>query len=573
MKKQQQYSKRLMLHKLNLAKFISILLFICLSIGCKNSHTVKEKEIVKVPEKMDDQISDNIRAVLNFAKESNGAINDSTKLSVFSVVNSFYEKNGYQGIWSHEEKWKTVADSMFQFIKNSRYYGLYPDDYHYKQINLLRLKIQNDSLARMDAVAWTKADLLLTDAFMKTLKDLKEGRILPDSLSIVLKDNFIDSFFISKLNTSLSANDVSETFKSVEPTNLNYVSLKQLLPDFVDKMDTQKYLFVHFPYIDTLVFYKELQQRLLQSGFGSSEIEAPDSALLSKEIKKYQAKHKLTADGKAGENTIRSLNLNDNEKFRRIALTLDRYKMLSPLPESYIWVNLPGLYLKVFDHDSVVVESKVIIGKPTTPTPVLQSQITNMVTYPNWTIPESIIRKDILPALKVNPGYLASKGFSLVDYNGETVDPFTVKWSKYKKGIPWKIVQGSGDDNALGIFKFNFNNPYSVYLHDTNQRYLFANSNRALSHGCVRVQNWEALAFYIARNDSIATKPGHPLSYNADSIRTWIANKSRKTIMVKKRLPLYIQYFTCEEKNDKIVFYNDVYGEDNVLEEKYFANK
>jgi len=175
--------------------------------------------------------------------------------------------------------------------------------------------------------------------------------------------------------------------------------------------------------------------------------------------------------------------------------------------------------------------------------------------------------------LKNNPGYLASKGFSLVDSHGETVNPYTVNWSKYTKAIPWKIVQGSGDDNALGIFKFNFNNPYSVYLHDTNQRYLFQNSQRALSHGCVRVQKWEALAFYIAQNDSLATKEGEQLSYNTDSIKTWIANKARKTIMVKKRLPLFIEYFTCEAKNNKIVFYNDIYNEDKALEQKYFANR
>jgi len=110
-------------------------------------------------------------------------------------------------------------------------------------------------------------------------------------------------------------------------------------------------------------------------------------------------------------------------------------------------------------------------------------------------------------------------------------------------------------------------------LHDTNQRYLFANANRALSHGCVRVQNWEALAFLIAQNDSLATKEGHPLSYNSDSIKTWIANKSRKTIMIKKRMPLFIEYFTCEVKNGKLFFYNDVYNDDRYLEQKYFANK
>jgi murein L,D-transpeptidase YcbB/YkuD len=221
----------------------------------------------------------------------------------------------------------------------------------------------------------------------------------------------------------------------------------------------------------------------------------------------------------------------------------------------------------------MVLESKVVVGKASTRTPVLTSSITDMVTYPQWTIPESIIRKDILPELKNDPGYLSRKGFSLVDTKGETVNPYTVNWSKYSKGIPWKVVQGSGDDNALGVFKFNFSNPYSVYLHDTNQRYLFKNSDRALSHGCVRVENWQRLAFFIARQDSLAMEEGQTVSYNEDSIKTWIANKERKRIMVKKKLRLYIEYFTCEVKNDKIHFYDDVYNNDKYLAQKYFANK
>ena len=143
-----------------------------------------------------------------------------------------------------------------------------------------------------------------------------------------------------------------------------------------------------------------------------------------------------------------------------------------------------------------------------------------MVTYPQWTIPASIIRQDILPQLKKDPGYLTRKGFSLVSYEGETIDPYSVDWTKYSKGIPWKVVQGSGDDNALGVFKFNFNNPYSVYLHDTNQRYLFKNANRALSHGCVRVEKWQDLANYIAGLDSLAMKNNQPAAYNADSIKS-----------------------------------------------------
>lgn len=554
-------------------KFCLIAFLICLVAACRQNEPVKKKEIVKVPEKMDDQISDNIKASLNFAGTSNGLINDSIRLAEYKLVNDFYEKNNFQGIWSKTEVWNPIADSMLEFIKQSKYYGLYPEDYHFQNLDSLRTQILRDSLVRMDAIAWTKADLMLTDAFMKTLKDLKEGRMVPDSVSIVSKENYADSFFVANLKKIMETRTLTDILHAVEPVNPGYVSLKSNLVNFVDSMNPKKYIYLDFPYTDTVAFNNKLYQRLLQSGFGDKEISSPDSTELANAVKKYQAKHKLTVDGKAGQGTIRSLNFTDNEKFRRIAVTLDRYKMLPDLPETYIWVNIPGFYLKVFNQDTVVMESRVIVGKPSTPTPLLTSKISNMVTFPNWTIPESIIRKDILPVLKINPGYLASKGYSLVDSHGETVNPYTVNWSKYTKGIPWRIVQGSGDDNALGIFKFNFNNPYSVYLHDTNQRYLFKNPERALSHGCVRVQNWEALAFFIAHGDSLATKPGEALSYNTDSIKTWIAKKARKTIMVKKRLPLYIVYFTCDAKNDHIVFYNDIYNGDQELEQKYFAGK
>ena len=93
-----------------------------------------------------------------------------------------------------------------------------------------------------------------------------------------------------------------------------------------------------------------------------------------------------------------------------------------------------------------------------------------------------------------------------------------------------------------------------------------------MSHGCVRVQNWEELAFYIARNDSL-NQTGNKLAYNVDSIKTWLANKDRKRIIVKNKLPLFIEYFTCEVKNDKLIFYDDIYNDDRMLAEKYFGNK
>ena len=132
----------------------------------------------------------------------------------------------------------------------------------------------------------------------------------------------------------------------------------------------------------------------------------------------------------------------------------------------------------------------------------------------------------MLPAIKKDPGYLARKGFSLIDKEGMEVDPYTVDWTKYKKGIPYKIVQGSGDDNALGILKFNFPNKYAVYLHDTNQRSLFSQTTRSLSHGCVRVQDWQKLALYMIRSDHTDSSKVKPVE---DSLQAWLARKEKGT--------------------------------------------
>jgi murein L,D-transpeptidase YcbB/YkuD len=127
----------------------------------------------------------------------------------------------------------------------------------------------------------------------------------------------------------------------------------------------------------------------------------PDSLQLNTAIKKYQNKKGLKPDGKVSSSLVRIMNLSDAEKFKRIAITLDRYKQLpSVMPEKYIWVNLPGYYLKVWDNDSVVIESKIICGKPVTRTPLLYSVISNMVTYPTWTVPTSIHCKTVSSKIK-----------------------------------------------------------------------------------------------------------------------------------------------------------------------------
>ncbi len=554
-------------------------IFLLFILSCGNNDSKKDENIIADPKAMDNKVADNISNALKNALDNSGKIDDSTTIELKQIANEFYSKNDYKPVWSSRGKWYSLADSLYQFIANAEDEGLFPSDYHYKDLKFVKDTLDADSLTRMNAALWTKADLLLTDGFMHIIKDLKQGRLQPDSLSLNKDSVLVDKFFIATLNELLQKKDFTGLLNSLQPKHKNYWELKKGIKRFVDSMDRRDYTHVTFPFKrgdekDSLFFIRILQKRLLESNCIDSGKNLPDSATLYKAIKKYQVKNNLIADGMYGRNLIGSLNSNDVERFKRIAITLDRYKQLPPkMPEKYIWVNIPGYYLVLINADTVVLESRVITGRPETRTPLLTSEISDMITYPTWTVPNSIIVKQYLPRLKNNPNYISRIGLKLLNSKGEVVDPNTVNWNKYSRGIPYKVMQGSGDNNSLGVFKFNFSNPYSVYLHDTNQRYLFKNANRALSHGCVRVQEWDKLAYYIADNDSTLSIRRDSLKYTADSIRNWIAKKERRRIDVKNHIPLYIRYFSCEGKDGIIKFYEDIYGEDKLLMEKYFAKK
>jgi L,D-transpeptidase YcbB len=566
-----------------------LVLLVCLLMGivmisCHHKKHLSNTEIVSKPADMDDQVSDDIEQTLDDALENNGKIDDSIILQFTPVVDSFYIGNNYSNVWSHNEKWVPLADSLYKFIQSSEQEGLFPNDYHFQHLVSLKNKLDKNATSRKDATLWTRADLMLTDGFIHIVRDLKQGRFTQDSIELNKDSILSDDFFANSLKEALATGKVTALLDSLEPSLTGYRQLKSGLKVFLDSMDRHTYTYLNYPVRsktkeDSLAFIQTLRQRLSESKCISDSINLPDSIQLKTAIKIYQKQKGIKKpDGKLTLALIKSLNDNDVERFKRIAITMDKYKSLpDTMPVKYIWVNLPEFYLRVWDHDTVAILSKIVCGKPTTRSPLLNGAITNMVTYPTWTVPTSIIVKQYLPKLQKDPNYLSHLPdhiiLHVVDKHGDIVDPTSINWKKYKKGIPYQIMQGSGDDNALGVLKFNFNNKYSVYLHDTNERNLFNDSVRCLSHGCVRVQEWQALAFYILRNDSlfVSQKMGIRTKYNTDSLMKILARKEKMTIYMYSKLPLFIRYFTCDAKDGKIIFYNDMYGEDKYIRDKYFS--
>ena len=519
-------------------------------------------------EVLNEKVGERVQKTLRYALRHDGLLEDSIQLSYSKAISNFYNENGFVPIWSDAGRSKKHADSMLVFVRDALHYGLFPQHYHADNLQKLQLAFEADTAgtsARRDIALWTRYELLLTDAFIGIARDLDVGRLAIDSTFLRADSIFQPKTYLDQLKQLLNGASLSSIMHGFEPVHSDYHALKKGLRRFLDTANIQtKDAYIDYPYRDSMVFISQLTQRLKELGALSWKVEQVDTLVLKNAILKVQEQRGLTRDGKYGPQLIGSLNLNSREKMIRLAINLDRYKKLpKQMPERYIWVNIPGFYLQVRENDSLMLHSRIVVGKPKTRTPLLQSAIGNIVTYPQWTIPNSIIIKEILPALKRNPGYLSKKGYSLLTWKGEEVDPYTVNWSKYTKGIPYKIVQGSGDDNALGVLKFNFANPFDVYMHDTNQRFYFDRSERALSHGCVRVQAWDSLSRYVTALDTGLAERKQPPAI-LDSLHKWLENKQKRTISLRYRLPLYFRYVTAEMKNDKIVFYGDLYGEDAI---------
>ncbi|WP_460975247.1 L,D-transpeptidase family protein [Spirosoma knui] len=189
--------------------------------------------------------------------------------------------------------------------------------------------------------------------------------------------------------------------------------------------------------------------------------------------------------------------MEDSLTIEQIQASLNTYRWLNRFPaEKRVIVNVPAASLRLVDRQGkTLVSSRVIVGKPGTPTPYFTASLTDVVMYPYWNVPRSIMVKELLPKIKKNPlATLDAMKLQVIDRRGRVVDPVGIDWSVSTGAFPYRLRQSTGCDNALGILKFTINNPYDIYLHDTNHRELFTQSNRWLSHGCIRVEKPVELA-------------------------------------------------------------------------------
>jgi murein L,D-transpeptidase YcbB/YkuD len=543
-----------------------LLSFFCAFGACQEPPRPVPVEIVREPELLNPKTGEVIAGAIAYALENKGRVDDSIILAETALVAAIYDKAPATRIWSDERQWLAVSDSLVGFIRGSERFALFPQDYHLRHIESLRDRLR-DSAAQTDAALWARGELMLSDAFAGICRDLKLGRLGRDSVTL-RQDTLLPAEQVANLLIKMQQGaGLTALFEGLEPHHPGYLALKEALPAFLDSMDRTPYTYIQWPKKDSITFVQQLQSRLFEDAHITFNTREADSLELAGAIRKAQEARGLTVDGKAGPQLVRSLNNTGREKFIRIVINMDRYKQLpEEMPPRYVWVNLAAFRMQLIDSGQIMMESRVIVGQPKTRSPVLTSSIYNLVTMPQWTVPYSIIFNEMLPKIQKSTEYLRKENLMVVDRYDSIIPPDSIDWSKLnKKYFPYLLKQRQGDDNSLGVIKFNFQNKYDVYLHDTNARSLFSRHNRAMSHGCIRVQKWDSLAKVLASSDSVRHHP--------DSIAQWIKRGEKRFVTLRNKTPIYIRYFTTEADEGNIRFYEDIYSDDKLLIGKYFASK
>ncbi len=539
--------------------------------SCGENTTPDGETLVSVedPEKINQLVNEQLASQLSKVDTGKTWSFGSDTITAVPQVVEFYKANANSQSWFSGGKLNAVGDSMMVLIRDAEYFGLIPEDYHIKQIDSFLLTSFDSATQSYNINKIANADVLITDAYFAMLVHASVGRIDNDSSrSRYWKIAKMDTN-TNVVNVLVEARKTSQFRKSIEahePQRLEYQSVKQYMNAYRRAMIGITWEHLPDRKVDSVGFFRGVDARLVQTRDWDSTIVGNDSLKRATALKKFQKRYYLEQDGKIGRNTLLAINMTPEDWYRQIAMNLERWRWEpAKFEKRHMVVNLPAYKMTVWEEDTIVMESRIVCGAVKTQTPELDSKMNQIVLYPYWTVPYSIAWKEILPHVKRDTSYLRKNRYEVLDRNKKVVDPKTITWSKYGKGnLPYQFRQMTGDDNALGVMKFEFYNPFAVYMHDTNAKRYFKTETRAYSHGCMRLEKYMDLAHFLLRDDSV--------KYPKDTFDIWVQQDTQRRINLRKPLPIHVRYFTCVVDTDGVVeLHTDVYLRDERMMKVIYA--
>jgi murein L,D-transpeptidase YcbB/YkuD len=500
------------------------------------------------------------------------------------IFKAFYKKYNYETVWNSKEH----RDFVINEFANAENEGLQSKDYNFKTLKTFEEKFNDlpDSLI-------IKYDLLLTSNIQLYIKHISSGKLNPNDLykDWDLAEKNID---INKiLFDCIDNNNFDDVIEKVKPQHLVYKKLKNALkilnqmPDeFAGWIDIREKILPNkknsfVPIVKKqLLYWGDLKERdtLLPTLYDKKTQEA---------VKIFQARHGLKPDAVIGKSTIEALNFSRNQRIEQIVVNLERWRWFAKdFGNHYLLINIPDYSIVAMKDKDTMQYQKVVVGKDTRKTPILESKISNINLNPNWTVPPTILKEDIYPEAEKNRGVFRKKGLVIMNSKNQEISPYSWKKADANK---YKYVQKPSRNNSLGSMKINFPNSHSVYLHDTNHRDYFAFTYRSLSSGCVRLEKPLEMAAHILNDTTkwslkriqdttdikhyykiqkekqiaIEKKNAKLLAKNPNLVieKKKFPKPELKTIVIKVADDIYVHqlYWTAWENNGVLQFREDIY--------------
>lgn len=472
-------------------------------------------------------------------------------------VSYAYQLAEYQPLWFDETGIKKGGTELTKQLNDLWDEGLEPGNYHVGYIQQALTQLENGKDFPLDSIVqWDKT---FTKAWLHAAKDLLMGsKEIHQGDSLWFAKNDTEFNGAAYLVKSLKAGSEFPSFDTFRPDIAEYAKMKNAVAQWSAlKNDTQYLLLkknIRPDQADSTwqaVIEKELH--------GVQPVENDSAKGIQTWIATYQYYHQLKVTGKYDSATYAKLKLVPDDYIHNLQMNMDRLRALpSKAGAEHVWVNIPLMEVNYYRENELKFHSRVVVGKKSRQTPSLWAPMANVVFNPPWGVPPTILKNDIGPGVgRSGAAYLSRKGLRAFDSKGRDVTG-SVNGSNYKR---FSYRQPPGAHNSLGEVKFNLPNKWDIYLHDTPHRENFTNRLRALSSGCVRVQNPKILAEAILEDRN----------FTPEKIDSIIDTRRTRFEQLKRNLPVYIVYVTVatDSTGNQLRYLNDVYGRDEKLKKIY----
>jgi murein L,D-transpeptidase YcbB/YkuD len=480
----------------------------------------------------------------------------------------FYAERGYAPAWVDGGGPTAQGKLVVSILQKAAQKGLNAEDY-----DASRWRAREEALAGRptpDEIA--RFDLGLSVCLLRYVSALNVGRINPRRLKFDLDLNHRKTNLPGFLSQISHATDIVPLLDEVEPQEDGYSRTSKALGTYLSlaQQDPSEKLPVPEKPVaagDTYSGMALLVAKLKLMGDLPKEVTLQQGSVkyegdFVEAVKRFQLRHGLAATGSLGRETVHQFNVPIADRVRQLQLSLERWRWLPhEVATPLIAVNVPAFRLYGFDEPHHIgLKMNVVVGKAMrSETPAFIGSMTYLVFRPDWGVPPTILRKEILPPLQKDSAYLSKNGYDLIDASGKVLNTgqVTPEQIQLLRAGKLSVRQRPGPQNALGSVKFMFPNSYLVYLHDTPKTELFSRSRRDFSYGCIRVQDPPALAAWV-----LQSKP----EWTPERIQAAMNAEKSVQVNLSSPIPVLILYATARVDEDGHVdFYDDIYGHDTRL--------